>query len=105
MVKDIHSGGSSSPFELNVIGNTLYFYANDDTNGYELWKSDGTANGTMMVKDINPLGDAISYTKMMVGSPLLTGSQCPPLGIHTEIRYIHNNTNNNTNSQAVELGN
>ena len=31
----------------------LYFTAVDNTNGYELWKSDGTKEGTVMVKDIN----------------------------------------------------
>jgi ELWxxDGT repeat protein len=56
MVKDINSGSSSgSPYdtELTAVGNTLYFRANDGTNGTELWKSDGTASGTVMVKDIN----------------------------------------------------
>ena len=58
MVKDIYpglssSGGwSSSPTALTVIGGTLYFAANDGTDGTELWKSDGTAAGTVMVKDI-----------------------------------------------------
>ena len=36
-----------------VMNNELYFNANDGNNGYELWKSDGTASGTVMVKDIN----------------------------------------------------
>jgi len=53
MVKDINSGsGSSYPNYLTAVGNTLYFKANDGTNGEELWKSDGTASGTVMVKDI-----------------------------------------------------
>ena len=53
MVKDIYSGSTgSSPAYLTAVGNTLFFRANYGTNGTELWKSDGTANGTVMVKDI-----------------------------------------------------
>ena len=32
----------------------FYFFANDGTHGYELWKTNGTSEGTVMVKDINP---------------------------------------------------
>ncbi|HIA39329.1 MAG TPA: hypothetical protein EYN88_00330, partial [Candidatus Poseidoniales archaeon] len=58
MIKDINSGGDSSPLYLTVVGSTLYFVANDETNGSELWKSDGTASGTVMVKDINSGGSS-----------------------------------------------
>ncbi|MES2688920.1 MAG: T9SS type A sorting domain-containing protein [Bacteroidota bacterium] len=34
--------------------NALYFMADDFVNGIELWKTDGTAAGTVMVKEINP---------------------------------------------------
>ena len=39
------------------IGNTFYFIADDGINGYELWKSDGTTSGTVIVKDINSGSD------------------------------------------------
>jgi ELWxxDGT repeat protein len=37
-------------------GSNLYFVANDWTNGFELWKTDGSHAGTMLVKDINSTG-------------------------------------------------
>jgi ELWxxDGT repeat protein len=39
---------------LTNANGTLFFAGNDGTDGSELWKSDGTAAGTVMVKDINP---------------------------------------------------
>ena len=44
----------SSALSQVAIGNTLYFASSDATHGTELWKTDGTVAGTVMVKDINP---------------------------------------------------
>jgi ELWxxDGT repeat protein len=66
MVKDIvpGEGGSSyptrDPTSSTGVGETLYFVASDGTHGYELWRSDGTEAGTVMVKDIWP-GEERSY--------------------------------------------
>src|SRR5688572_12073110 len=55
MVLDINAGSSnSSPGVLTVVGETLFFSAVDAVNGRELWKSDGTAAGTVLLADINP---------------------------------------------------
>ena len=43
---------SSVATNLIVVGDTLYFSGYNPTHGRELWKSDGTAAGTVMVKDI-----------------------------------------------------
>ena len=72
LVKDIRPGSAPSVTEpdcscggtsyaggdLTNVRGTLYFSAEDGAgagrHGYELWRSDGTARGTKMVKDINP---------------------------------------------------
>ena len=67
MVKDIATGDcggspcSSAPEYLTSVGNTLYFSAFEEVNGGELWKSDGTAEGTVIVKDIWVGSDNGSY--------------------------------------------
>jgi ELWxxDGT repeat protein len=61
MVKDINPSASSSPSNLTNINGTLFFRANDGTNGDELWKSDGTPGGTVMVKDIYTGSSNSSY--------------------------------------------
>ena len=45
---------SSYPGQFTAVGGTLFFTANDGTDGNELWKTDGTESGTMLVADINP---------------------------------------------------
>jgi ELWxxDGT repeat protein len=55
MVADINPGSNGSvPMGLTNFNGTLYFTADDGVHGDELWRSDGTAAGTFMVKDINP---------------------------------------------------
>lgn len=50
-VKDIRPGPQGShPTELTVLGKQLFFVANDGTRGFELWKSDGSAKGTVPVR-------------------------------------------------------
>ena len=43
---------TSSPTNLTNLNGTLFFVANDGTHGRELWKTDGTAVGTVLVADI-----------------------------------------------------
>ncbi len=52
---DIATGtASSNPTSLTIVGNTCYFAASTLANGNELWKSDGTVNGTVLAADIIP---------------------------------------------------
>ncbi|MCW1913256.1 hypothetical protein OJ996_06720 [Luteolibacter sp. GHJ8] len=55
LVKDIYPGEYGSiDYETNfeVCGDTLFLGANNRSLGKELWKSDGTPEGTMLVKDL-----------------------------------------------------
>lgn len=74
LIKDIFPGQPSgltafhlvfcSSFSIIPYGfkDRLFFAANDGIHGYELWESDGTAQGTKLNKDINPgIGDSYPY--------------------------------------------
>ena len=59
MVKDINPGAGNGFLPLieeenNPIMNGEYYFTGNKGDGGELWKSDGTAAGTVMVKDIRP---------------------------------------------------
>jgi ELWxxDGT repeat protein len=58
----VNPSGSSrcANFTIGIVGGTsqLFFTATDGVHGIQLWKSDGTAAGTVMVKAINGVGGA-----------------------------------------------
>src|SRR5262249_54140621 len=65
LVKDVYPGGffgyyggcyphSANPSNLTNVNGTFFFRANEGVHGADLWKSDGTAGGTTLVKDIFP---------------------------------------------------
>jgi len=64
LVADINPGGfpegslvfrgNSFPADFTEVNGTLFFTACDGVHGWELWRTDGTASGTYMVRDIDP---------------------------------------------------
>jgi ELWxxDGT repeat protein len=63
LTKDINALSESFPSDyldlyfhqsFAILDGVVYFAANDGIHGDELWRSDGTAAGTYMVKDIEP---------------------------------------------------
>ena len=53
MVKDINPNPWVQTYKFLSLDGALYFTADDGTHGHELWKSDGSEAGTIMLKDIN----------------------------------------------------
>ena len=54
-IKDINRGpGNSQPVNFTAIGNRVFFAADPDGTGPELWISDGTEAGTRQVADLSP---------------------------------------------------
>ena len=72
LLKEINTANSnadsSNPQEFYGYNNMVLFFAADATHGEELWKTDGTSGGTVLVKDINT-GSAGSTTFNFLGSP------------------------------------
>lgn len=85
LLKDIHSSGDSIPGKILGIqsmeterGLRFVFDADDGIHGRELWVTDGTSSGTLMVGDIET-GDGIDYsseiTEWMNGVVFTTNGQ------------------------------
>ncbi len=48
------NSGNSNAADYIQLGNLTFFVANDNSHGLELWKTDGSSQGTEMVMDIAP---------------------------------------------------
>lgn len=62
-IPDTTAGGS--PEDFQIVNNLLMFQAKTELNGYELWITNGTENGTFMLNDVYPGTNSgvISYSK------------------------------------------
>ena len=52
--------------QYKMINNIVYFGADDGLHGMELWRSDGTSEGTYIIKDINPGLSGSGITSIIV---------------------------------------
>src|SRR5262245_31934145 len=80
LVKDINvlpSAGGSNPGKFARLGSTVFFAATDTANGTELWTTDGTTAGTMLVRDIQlgPNSSAPDCLQVYQGKMIFTASE------------------------------
>ncbi|RAV99374.1 ELWxxDGT repeat protein [Pseudochryseolinea flava] len=61
----------SSLDKITSTGGFFFFVLNDDVHGLELWRSDGSTNGTILVKDINPGTSSSSPSHFMLRDSIL----------------------------------
>jgi len=54
LLKDIYPGGTGSftSQAFEIMNSNIYLSANNGVHGYEMWKTDGTTSGTVMVCDL-----------------------------------------------------
>ena len=87
---------SSGPASFEVVGDKFYFTADNGTTGHELYISDGTAEGTSMVKEI------VNYTS---SSGYNYGTYGPfyPLGDSVIFTAVNYNTSTTVDHNGTEL--
>ena len=76
LVDDIAPGGGgnnapgSDPYDLTAFNGDVYFIANDGTDGDQIWKSDGTAGGTVMLTNFTNSSALYDPDLTVVGNTL-----------------------------------
>lgn len=65
--------------QFQPVGDLLFMVGSEPEHGPELWRSDGTTDGTFLVKDINPsIGTYIRHLTALNGKAVLLGDD----GVH-----------------------
>ncbi|WP_257462931.1 ELWxxDGT repeat protein [Archangium lipolyticum] len=95
LIKDINETipQAAMPRQVVTAGGTTFFTATDATSGTELWRTDGTAEGTQLVKDLLPgplssspfsltdrAGTLFFFAQSILGSHTLWRSDGTPAG-------------------------
>jgi ELWxxDGT repeat protein len=87
MVKDINPGpvgafNNGQLFEASAYGYELIFAAGDSEHGWELWRTDGSAEGTRLLADVVPgFHGCAAKSLAVVGDRLYFSAYASPEGI------------------------
>lgn len=107
LLKDINPSGSALISVKLVSESTVYFMADDGVHGSELWKTDGTSAGTVLIKDITE-GTASSFLSNFVWDEVEqffyfveTGNIWKSDGSFANTIEIYSRTNASTNAKNL----
>ncbi len=99
LVKDINatagaSGITEGKGRFCAVANNVYFAANAGTTGLELWKSDGSPGGTVLVKEINTAAGAGGMNTIIDGQVSVNGvlAFTADDGVNGEELWVSNGT-------------
>jgi ELWxxDGT repeat protein len=83
LLADLNPFAGGDPRNFAAVGQTLFFSADDEFHGRELWKTDGTVAGTRLLKDLSPgqadtaFGEAVAVN----GTLFFTAATSPQTGL------------------------
>lgn len=85
LIRDVNAGSASAISAIGLMPvvhqGFVYFPANDGSLGTELWRTDGTAANTTLVKDLNPGAASGSPAHLAsLGARLVFSAEAPGLG-------------------------
>ena len=88
------------PYEEKVIDGVLYFGGITDAAGHELWRTDGTVDGTFMVEDFIPGPDGLSPTSIIrLGNQVLFEGFTSETGLELYRMAVEPNSNNDLENE------
>ena len=88
MIKDIESGsGSGYPKCISVVNDFLLVSATTTSTGQELWRCDGTSDGTELIKDLYPGFYGEAFNLRVINGKMIFDSQ-----FANEYKYTSNGT-------------
>jgi ELWxxDGT repeat protein len=83
------------PYEEKIIDGVLYFGGITDVAGYELWRTDGTVDGTFMVEDFIPGPGSFGPKSIIrLGNQVLFEGNTPETGYELYRLAVEPNANN-----------
>jgi len=98
--------GLFGPRNLLGAGNTLFFTARYGSAGEELWQTDGTENGTKMVRDLNPNALSSSFPKNLCTDGLYLYFSADDGSVHGRQIWKYNlNANTMLRQTSIQLQN